>query len=274
MMNRMPDRRLGWLPLGTMALASVAATLTLAGCGEDPPPPVVINNTPPPPPPPPPPPSVDQLRAEMNIDERVKVDRLTTNNPQEVRAMLRFFDAWVKGDANTVREMLRPEEQAALDDLLASGQWQRGVAGISEVHIVTGSNPQITGVSTGAGALAVLAIFTVDDEFEPTLWYMDYSVDGPEFVSAPTPPDILQRISGDDMIAAWHKIIEEEIARASQPDVDITVPQTVLEQRGGPGGDPNAPPGPGPGSPPGPGPGAPPGPGGNPPGGPGPGVPL
>ena len=49
--------------------------------------------------------------------------------------------------------------------------------------------------------------------------------DGAEFSAEPTPPRIMDLLSGTDFIAKWYEINEAELARAMEPDVEINVPQ-------------------------------------------------
>jgi hypothetical protein len=71
-------------------------------------------------------------------------------------------------------------------------------------------------------------------------------------VAAPSPPGILDRLTGTDWIKAWHDVLEEEMALAHQPDDDVKTPQQILDTGsdspssaggggGGGGGSPNSP---------------------------------
>jgi hypothetical protein len=206
--------------------------------------------------------------AELNVDPRIKMSEATApRSTEDRRAVLTFFDAIVKNNVNSVESMLAPKEQAELINLRETGRWDPAVEGIQEVTIETGPKPSIIGVGSPTARLAVLAIFQVNGHYEPTLWYLSDGPNGAEFEAAPTPPDILNRVSGNDMIAAWHRIIEEEMAKSQEMDVVVKAAQQVLDQRdamqgGQPGQEqpPGAPPGlpmpggPSPGSPGGPGP--------------------
>ncbi|MGI9013171.1 MAG: hypothetical protein ACR2GY_02870 [Phycisphaerales bacterium] len=273
MMNRKNTTRI-FIPVAGLASLAMFSSLMLSGCSEPPPPPPVVRTAPPPPPPPPPPPRVDtldDLRAELNTDPRIVFDELDApRDTAQRRAILTFFDAFARGNSTAARQMMPPTEKHELDDLIQSGRWDSTIQNIEEILISTGDAPAIIGVDAGSTNLAVLAIFQVDGDYQPTLWYLSSGADGPEFIAAPTPPDILNRVSGTDMIAAWHAVIEVELARANDPDIEEASPQQILAQRaaneGGPI-NPDAPPeGP-----------MPPSPGGAPPGGqpgPGPSIPI
>lgn len=107
-----------------------------------------------------------------------------------------------------------------------------------------------------AGDQCALALFTIEGELQAQLWYYQPRGDGFEFQSAPTPPNIVNRLSGTNWIQSWHDIIDEEIMLASKPDEDITPPQQRIEDDsaggGGSGGSPVGPASPGPRGPSGP----------------------
>jgi hypothetical protein len=217
----------------------------LVGCGEEPPPPPPVVQAPPPPPPPPPPPvtSVEELMQQLGIDERVRMreEQAPSNDPARI-AVLRFFDAFVRGNHAGVRGVLSMPDQIQLDDLVASGGWETAIEGIRRVDVRTGRSPQ--------GDQCVLAIFHVGMDFQPQLWLMEIRGGSAEFDALPTPPEIMNRLSGADWIAAWFQVNAEELARADEPDEVVAVPQRDLTEQGDGGavtggGSPISPGGPG-----------------------------
>jgi len=69
----------------------------------------------------------------------------------------------------------------------------------------------------------------VGDDFEPQLWVYaagDSVDDLPEFDSVATPPGIMNKLSGDNWIAAWYEVLRLELAKADEPDAVIDIPQT------------------------------------------------
>src|SRR5262245_58454972 len=112
----------------TMALciAAGALTLGLAGCGDDQPQQQAIQPPPPPPEVPAPPPvtSIEDLMAELNIDQRIALpeDKAPASDPER-RAILTFFDAIARGNAQSLRGMLAVTDQLELDALVESGAW-------------------------------------------------------------------------------------------------------------------------------------------------------
>lgn len=239
-----------------------AMILPLSGCTGEEEPQVAALPPPPPPPSEPPPPAITpiaQLMEDMNIDKRVSLpeDRAPDNDTDR-RAVLEFFDALARGNAQAMRTMLPLSEQLQLDAMVGDGSWSQSVARIKQVQVQTGSN--------SLAQKCALAVVEVGDgpsvSFQPMLWYYTTSAEAAQFEAAPAPPGILDRLSGD-WIASWHQILDAEMTKAQEPDEDITLAQRDLDESqdsptpaggaipGGGGGAPVRSPGGTPGSPPG-----------------------
>jgi hypothetical protein len=194
--------------------AGLILTGGLAGCAEEPPPVVVA----PPPPPPPPPPkptvtSVADLMAQLSIDERVMLDEAEAPPTTEERiAVLTFFDGFARGDVSTLGSMMSLLDRAELDDVSTTDAWRDTVDGIEEITLETGAGP--------FGEKCVLALYDVAGEYQAQLWYFEGSGQDFQFQAAPSPPDILRKLSGDDWIARWHELLDEERQLAAELDVD------------------------------------------------------
>jgi hypothetical protein len=206
---------------------------TLAGCGEDPPPPAPVVQAPPPNPGPPPPPPVtpiSELMVQLGIDDRVNLpeDKAPGTDAQRI-AVLKFCDAFVRGNHASARPMLSLPDQLQLDLLVESGTWAETADQVSRVDVQTGRSPE--------GDNAMLAIFHTGLQFQPQLWLMEVGGDDATFDALPTPPGIMNRLSGDDWIAAWFDVNAAEIARAGEPDEAIVVPQQDFTEAAEFGGD-------------------------------------
>lgn len=203
-----------------VAIASAAAAI-LIGCGEDPPPPPPVVQAPPPDPGPPPPPPVtpiETLMAQLGIDARVRLPEAQAPGTDAERiAVLRFCDAFVRGNGDQVRPMLSMPDQFQFDRMVAVGEWPKAVDGVSRLDVRTGRSPE--------GDPCMLAIFHTGLEFQPQLWLTEVRGDEATFDALPTPPDIMNRLSGSDWIAAWFEVNRAEIARADEPDEAVVVPQ-------------------------------------------------
>ncbi|MDG2021859.1 MAG: hypothetical protein P8J59_07915 [Phycisphaerales bacterium] len=238
----------------TALTALTAVSLGLAACGseEAPPPPAPVAKKAPPPPPPPAAPTVTpiaDLMAKYDIDPRVNLSEdLAPDNDAGRIAVLRFFDGFARGDSSRVEGMLAGMDALLLKDMTASGEWQEATSNIIGIDVRTGTHPVV-------GDCA-LAVFMVGNQFEPQLWAYEISgdpaADGAEFDAQPSPPNMMDRLSGDDWITAWFNILGEEMARATAPDEIVEIPaQDFTEEEsgsssmgspaGGPGGGGNAP---------------------------------
>lgn len=234
--------------LTAVAVASLAAA-GLSGCGGgDPPPPPVVMAPPPDPGPPPPPPvtPIETLMAQLGIDPRVRLPEAQAPGTDAERiAVLRFCDAFVRGNGDSVRPMLSMPDQFQFDRMVAAGEWPKAVEGVSRVDVRTGRSPE--------GDACMLAVFHTGLEFQPQLWLTEVRGEEATFDALPTPPDIMNRLSGSDWIAAWFEVNRAEIARADDPDEAVSIPQQDFSESAGteadagsgpgitPGGAPGAP---------------------------------
>lgn len=244
MTDRMPHRDLTSLLAG----AALAAGAFLGGCSEPPPPP-------PPPvakaPPPPPAPvrtvtPIKELMAQYNIDPRVNLpeERAPDNDPARI-AVLKFFDAFVRGNTDGLRAMLSAPDQFQLDGLVTSGAFAKTTEGVTRIDVRCGRGPD---------SECTLAVFHVGEQFQPQLWAYTINDNGGEFDSVATPPGIMDKLSGDNWIAAWFDVLKMELAKAGEPDEVIEIPQQDFTtddgtappvDTGGTGPGPAAPGGPG-----------------------------
>ena len=229
----MISRRIGRFALGVTGVACLALGVTLAGCMAEDETPQARVVAPPPPPPAPLTPKVTliaDLMAELQIDERVELpEAKAPDNDPDREAVLGIFDAFARGDAETLGSMISPDDNLELEDLVSSGTWRETVADITRIEIQTG---------IAYDQKCALGIFHVGGEFQPQLWYYHYSsaADGFVFEAAPTPPDIMDKLSGADWIAAWHQILVDELARGDDPDEVVEVAQRNYDDEGAGGG--------------------------------------
>lgn len=212
MMNQIPRISISLLIIGVLLVTSSL----LSGCGpaEEPvkeakkaPPkksqPVVKLMT------------IDELMEEMQIDDRVYVpeeDAPVTN--QARRGVLTFFDSWATGDHETVLSMLGPADAAELQSMVDEGQWASATGDrIDAVYVTTGSSAQ--------GGRCVLAIYEVGQLSQPQLWNYREQGDGMLFESVATPPAMMGRLTGDDLISAWWDVLAKEKLAWDQPDANL-----------------------------------------------------
>jgi hypothetical protein len=120
--------------------------------------------------------------------------------------------------------MLPLPEQIELSALVESGAWKQSTGAIRTIDVQTGNH------ADNKCALAIIEVTGGTEPFQPQLWYYTAQEDSSQFEAAPAPPGIMDRLGGDDLIAAWHKIIDEEVALAMVPDEDIQVAQKNLDE--------------------------------------------
>ncbi len=241
----MISRNRNGIGIATVGLASMIV-VGLTGCGGDEPEPaaMVARNYTPPPPPPPKLTPISELMTQLGIDERVRLpeDR-APDNDEARRAVLEFFDAIARGDDRALASMVSTTDRLELEALVESGAWRETTASISRIDVQTGFDPQ------DASYTCALAVMYVDDTFQPQLWHYGFDdMDGARFDAAPTPPGIMDRLSGTDWIAAWFDVLAQELALANKPDEDYRVAQTIYASgiggsgvSQGPGAEPDGP---------------------------------
>ncbi len=244
-----------WIRLSAASISGVVIVAgALSGCGGEPEatnkPREVVRASAPPPPPAPAIISVAQLMMDLRIDERiVMMEEDAPKTTAERKAVLEFFDGFARGDVETLGSMMSLVDRLELESLVESGIWDEAIAGITEISVEAGVSP--------SGDKCTLALFEVHDDYQPQLWYYHSGSDGFMFDAAPTPPDIMDKLYGDDFIKRWHEILEEELAMADKPDEDFEKPKAEEEEDddkgsssgtslgGGSGGRSNKPKGPG-----------------------------
>jgi hypothetical protein len=156
---------------------------------------------------------------------------------QERVAVLRFFDGFAKGKADSFKGGLEREDARVLDAMVRGGGFEKACAAISRVDV--------SYASVGGKSYA-LAYYRAGGEIQAQLW--QYKVDGEgrtvksrTFTSVFQPVDVVNRISGSKLVAEWLKLVDAERKVATVPD-EVTKPvarvqeQEASESSGGGGG--------------------------------------
>jgi len=222
--------------LSAVALAA-SASFMLVGCGEEEAAPVVMAPPPAPKPVEPPPApkvtSIKDLMAQLDIDTRVNLPEERAPETEEERvAVLKFFDAFARGNADGLKGMLSSPDQFLLEEMLKAGDFAKSTAATTRIDVRCGRENGMT---------CTLAIFHVGEGFEPQLW--EYKATGatPEFDAVACPPSIMDKLSGDNWIAAWYEVLKLELAKANEPDEVTTMPKQDFTQAAEEGGEAPAP---------------------------------
>lgn len=196
----------------------------------------------PPPPPPPvqeevvqaepePQPTTTDLFALHNIDPRITIAQdevpMDDMNPElateKLVAVLKFFDAMVRGSDERMRPMLASADQTVLAELVQGGLFQSAAKGVTRVILGCGSFQ--LGFDTND---AVFALVQSGSSFEAQLWTYKLGENGTAvFDAAPTPPDILNRLTGTKAaprIRQWADAMKARLEEAKKPDELIEIP--------------------------------------------------
>ena len=183
----------------------------LVGCGGEEEKNEVAVAPPPPPPPPRPKCTLGDLRAELRVSDKVKLSEAEAPpNCDDRRNLFVFFDAFVNGQADTLREMMSTQDSMQLEAMLNAGQLAPAVARIREVTLETGVSPE--------GRPCVLAMYLLDDGYQAQMWYFKDQLGGSSFSSAAQPPNVVDRLSGNDLVESWFALLQEERDRGSEYD--------------------------------------------------------
>lgn len=221
MINRNPaTRELHWrFSTCAVATATILSVSLLGGCGEEPEPVAVAPKRTAPPPPKPAVTPIDRLMLAHGFDERLLLpEELAPDNDDDRIAVLTFFDAFARGDEDTLGLMMSDIDRHELNELVATPAWEETVSDIKQVRIETGSAPPPM-----QGQKAALAIIEVGTTYQPQLWYYSKEAGDYVFEAVATPPDMMSRLYGDDFIRLWHQILEDELAYANQQDEEYEI---------------------------------------------------
>jgi hypothetical protein len=177
---------------------------------------------------------------ELGISPKIRLpeDKAPGSDVQRV-AVLKFFDCFAKGKADGLKGILEKSDAQVLASMSANGGFEQLCAPISRIDLVT--------VPTGGRYKSdmVMAVFRAGGKVQAQLW--NYTAQGEgrkvatqKFESYAQPVDVMSKVSGSDLIAAWVKLVLDEQKIAKEPDVDVKPTAKVQEvdkSDGGGGGE-------------------------------------
>jgi len=210
--------------LWLLAGAFVASTALLPGCSKEEPPPAVVVQEEAPPPPPPPPSPTDLFKLH-NIDPRIEIaadevpmgDSDPESGTRKLVAVLKFFDAMVRGSDQRLKPMLASADQKVLAELVQSGLFAPAAQRVTRVVLGCGS------FQVGLESVdAVFALVQSGSNFEAQLWTYKLDDAGEAvFDAQPTPPEILSKLTGTKSaprIRQWAAVLAGLVAEAGKPE--------------------------------------------------------
>ena len=177
--------------LTTATLASTMAIALTLGCTEEPPPVVIAPVAP-----------VKVFDAPPTDIERI--------------AVLKFYDCFARGNSESLKGMLSPADQFELDRIVSSGDFKKSTDPITHIDVRCAKQES---------DMCTLAVFHIGAGFQPQLWAYTAGEDTSTFDAIATPANIMDRLSGDNHIAAWYEIVKLELAKADEPDEVLEVAQ-------------------------------------------------
>lgn len=215
-------------PDSSLLLSGIALTAwtTLSGCSEEPPPPppapVVIEEAPEPPPPEPTVTSIAELKKRLGISDKVQLAEGDAPDTDEARiAVLKFFDAFAKGDDKAAMALASAPDKAVLTAMVTDGSWKSSTSDIDFIEIKTGTNPDSSPVAFG-----LFAFVQADDQ--AGVWIYSATEKTASFDAEMTPEGIMDSLSATDPIGSWYAAIAAFLALAEEPDVKIEIVQEDL----------------------------------------------
>lgn len=222
-----------------LTLSALVVSGALVACGEEPPP--VVTAPPPPPkptaPPPPPVTSIADLMAKYDIDQRVNLpEELAPDTDVQRIAVLKFFDAFAKAQADGLKGALSPADAETLSQMTAGGDFGRACDPITRIDLSASSKSDELqrGSKAGSGPTwwpsgapktcgAVMAVFRSGGRVEAQLWVFDVAGEGKkvskqQFHSIYQPMDIMSKVSGKSLRAAWATVASKELGSATEAE--------------------------------------------------------
>ncbi|MGY8755950.1 MAG: hypothetical protein ACKVLC_01100 [Phycisphaerales bacterium] len=186
--------------------------------------------------------TVEQLTANLNIDDRIVLDEQDSPRPENQRiAILSFFDAMLAADSSTLKSMLAFDDQLELKAMMDTG-FAEQMDEVSLLMLKTGDDPD--------GSACVMAIYEIGLDYQVQLWFFDGSGSTYTFTAADTQPNLVDQLSGN-WVSSYFDLKKKQAEIAQQPDEETsyTLAGESTSTDGSLGGDKDSPGGPGPGGP-------------------------
>lgn len=192
--------------------------------------------------------TTSDLKSELAIDNRILMEELESPRKEAAkRAVLTFFDAFLRADTQTLKTMMSFNEQLELDSMIENGLVDM-MSQVSLLQLQTGSSPE--------SKETVLAVYEIDLDYQVQVWHYLETNGSFMFTAAETPPNLVNRLSGN-WLASYFDLKDKQTEIANQQDAESSyiLAGEASSEGSDRGQDPGVPRGPGPGGPSRPGPG-------------------
>ena len=157
--------------------------------------------------------TVDQLTSSLSIDDRIYLDEEEAPRKEKQRiAILNFFNAMLLADEGTLKSMLSYGDQLELEAMIESGL-STSMDAVSLIELKTGDSPE--------GRMCVMAIYEIGMQYQVQLWYLDESGSGITFSAVSTPPNLVNKLSGN-WIQNYFELKLKQAEIAQQPDAETS----------------------------------------------------
>jgi len=155
--------------------------------------------------------TIEVLRNKLTIDPRVKVDEKEAPKDEASRvAILEFFHAMLNVDTGSLKKVLSPIDQLALDEMVKNGLASQ-MDDVSNVDVQIGTSPD--------GLQCLMSVYEIGMDYQVQVWYLTKSGGAFTFTSAQTQPNLANILRGD-WLTNFFELQVEMIEIANQPDDD------------------------------------------------------
>jgi hypothetical protein len=186
---------------------------------------------------------------ELGISDKIRMaeDAAPDTDPERV-AVLKFFDAFAKSQAEALKPALSQADGAVLAAMNQSGDFRRACEPITRIDITASSKSAElqAGAKPGEAAAwwpsaapkssgAAMAVFRTGGKVEAQLWVFDVAGEGKKvskqaFHSIYQPMDIMSKVSGKSLRASWASVVNRELASATEAE-ELPKPAARVESQ-------------------------------------------
>ena len=187
--------------------------------------------------------TVDALKSELGIDDRINIDELEAPRDERSRiALLEFFNALLSVDEATLKNSISFSDKLELEAMISAGLAD-SMDSVSRLDLKVGLNPN--------GGSCAMGIFEIGIDYQVQIWNFSPSGETVTFSSLSIPPNLVGTLSGN-WIESYFAMVEEQEKIALQPDAGASYVLAGETDRatqsddggGGPSGPPKRPGGP------------------------------
>ncbi len=157
--------------------------------------------------------TVEELVTKLGIDDRVFLSESEAPRLETERiALLKFFDAMVQVDLDTIKSMLSYGDQVELDTMVDE-DLASYMSEVSLIELLTGDSPE--------GRSCVMAIYEIGMDYQVQMWFYDGMGSDITFSAAETAPNLIEKLSGN-LVQSYFELKSKLAEIALQPDEETS----------------------------------------------------